>query len=96
MNQEHESNEDESQQPSEDLQQLTEAERERWFLEKWDERPPVFLLGEVAKEIRVSRSTAYVLADNGTLPCKQFGRCKRITRFDLFLLLVRGDEGQAA
>lgn len=96
MNHEHESNEDELREPREDLLRLTEAERERWFLEKWDERPDTFKVEEAAKLIRVSRSTAYDLAAKGTLPSKLYGRCRRIARLDLFLFMVRGREDDAA
>lgn len=88
--------EDELKKSREDLGLLTPAERERWILEKWDERPESLKVEEVAEIIRVSRSTAYVLTGSGKLPRKRFGTCVRVTRFDLFLFIVRGCDDDLA
>ena len=96
MTSEHDPNDKESKKPRDDLRLLAEAERERWILEKWDELPEVFSVEEAAKRLGVSRSTGYALTADGTLRYLRLRGCKRITRFDLFILLVRGCEGDAA
>ena len=74
---------------------LTEAELERWKLEGWDSLPEIFSVAAAAKRLGISRSTGYKCAEDGTLPVVQFRSCKRVSRYDLFILLTRGPEGFA-
>ena len=96
MNNDDEINPDkEVEQPRPQRRRLTEAELERWKLEGWDSLPEVFSVEAAAKRLGVSRSTGYECAKDGTLPVMELRRCKRVSRYDLFILLTRGPDGFA-
>jgi len=79
-----------------DLRRLSDAERERWMLEKWDTYPDTMSVSEAAKVLGVSRSTGYECTNDGTLRCVRVRGRKVVTRYDLFVLLARGGDGDVS
>ena len=57
--------------------------------------PELLKLPEVARVLRISRTTAYTLAANGQIPCVRFGGSVRVLRSDLDALLAGSGKNTA-
>lgn len=51
--------------------------------------PGVLTLPQVARILQISRTAAYTLAANGSLPALRVGGCVRVLKSDLAALIVR-------